>query len=398
MLISLKKIWRYLCFALQAKKIWVWPRESEVVIYDAASSKILLEYLKPWNPEIIHVRNEQINMRVLLKSFFRGGRRVDAYIDCFIEKVNPRLVLTTIDNKTTFYTISQRHPGIKTLFLQNGIRGFHLDVFEHLDNLDSNTLNTFFVDYMLVFGSVIGKHYSRYVKGNIHPIGSIKNNFVQKEKSPQPGVMALLSQYLPPHDARFHRVKKRNNDFISQDALYRYPDQVEIQLVVQYAKEKNKRLVIVPRFKGNFEQEKQYHTKLMGCEPEFIFLPGLFPNYNVVDSAEIIVSLDSTLGYESISRGNKTAIFSFRGTLNDISGYDYGWPADYPDEGPFWTNKPDPDIFIRILDYLFEVSDEQWKKDVETTNFSSIMEYDSGNTIFQSILETELGPPPTTGH
>ena len=111
---------------------------------------------------------------------------------------------------------------------------------------------------------------------------------------------------------------------------------------------------------------------------------------------KIYFQLHKLLLSESISRGNKTAIFSFRGTFNDINGYDYGWPADYPDEGPFWTNKPDSDIFIRILDYLFEVSDEQWKKDVETTNFSSIMEYDSGNTIFQSILETELGPPPSS--
>jgi len=361
-----------------------------VLIYDAANSEILLEYLKPWNPEILHVRKEQINMLVLLKSFLRKGKRIDAYIDYFIQKVNPRLVITTIDNSTAFYRISPRHPDVKTLFIQNGLRGYYWDVFEYLDNLDSNTSDTFFVDHMLVFGSVIGKHYSRYVKGNIQPIGSIKNNFAQKEKSPQPGVIALISQWVPPFKS--YRIK---NNFLSHDPLCRYPDQVGIQFLVQYAKEKNKRLAVVPRLKGNFEQEKEYLTKLMGCEPEFIFLPGFLPNYKAVDSAEVVVSLDSTLGYESICRGNKTAIFSFRGTLNDINGYDYGWPADCPDEGPFWTNKPDSDIFIRILDYLFEVSDEQWKKDVEATNFSSIMEYDPRNTIFQSILEKELGSPPT---
>ena len=87
------------------------------------------------------------------------------------------------------------------------------------------------------------------------------------------------------------------------------------------------------------------------------------------------------------------------GTTSTLKFNDYnGWPADYPDEGPFWTNKPDSDIFIRILDYLFEVSDEQWKKDVTSTNFSSLMEYDSGNTIFKSILEKELGSPLTLVH
>ena len=125
---------------------------------------------------------------------------------------------------------------------------------------------------------------------------------------------------------------------------------------------------------------------------------GSYTSYQAVDSAEVVVSIDSTLGYESIARGRKTAIFPIRGTLLEISGRDYGWPGDFPDEGPFWTNKPDPDIFIRILDYLFKVSDEQWKKDVDSTNFSSQMEYDSGNTIFKSILEKELGPPPSSAH
>tara|TARA_B100000315_G_scaffold235965_1_gene251293 strand:+ start:374 stop:589 length:216 start_codon:yes stop_codon:yes gene_type:complete len=64
---------------------------------DAANSAILMEYLKPWNPEILHVREEKINMRVLLKSFLKKGKRSDSHIDCFIERVNPCLVITTID-------------------------------------------------------------------------------------------------------------------------------------------------------------------------------------------------------------------------------------------------------------------------------------------------------------
>ena len=124
----------------------------------------------------------------------------------------------------------------------------------------------------------------------------------------------------------------------------------------------------------------------MGIEPEFSETSGPYPSYKAVDSAEVVVSMDSTIAYESVARGKKTALFAIRGTLRELFDYDYGWPADYPDEGPFWTNKPDPDIFIRILDYLFEVSDEQWKKDVEATNFSSLMEYDPRNTIFKYMV------------
>ena len=69
---------------------------------------------------------------------------------------------------------------IKTLFIQNGLRSYSIDVFRELDTLNSDTKSTFFVDYMLTFGSTIGELYSRYIKGNIVPIGSIKNNLINK--------------------------------------------------------------------------------------------------------------------------------------------------------------------------------------------------------------------------
>ena len=181
MFIPIKNLKRYLCYFFQTRKVWTWPQQSEVLIYDTANSAILLEYLKPWNPEILHVRKEQINMRVLLKVFFKKGSVVDAYIDCFIEKVRPRLIITLVDNNTTFYKIRGRHSDIKTLFVQNGYRSYYLDLFGDLDSIDSDTISTFFVDYMLVFGSAIGKQYSKYLKGSVLLAGSIKNNFAPKE-------------------------------------------------------------------------------------------------------------------------------------------------------------------------------------------------------------------------
>jgi surface carbohydrate biosynthesis protein len=394
MFILIKKLWHHLCYFFQTRKVWAWPQKSDLLIHDAANSEILLEYLKPWKPEILHVRGEQINMWVLLKSFFKMGRRVDAYIDCFIKIVQPRLVVTTIDNNTTFYRISARHPQVKTLFIQNGLRSYYLDSFEELDNLNSNTISTFFVDHMLVFGSAVGELYSRYVKGDTVLIGSIKNNFMAKKKLPEPGVLAFVSHW------RLSPGWNVGNTLIPFEDIWVHPDNLVIQCLMRYAKENNKRLIVIPcnRDKDLLRQEKDYMRELMGIEPEFHEPFGLYSSYDAVDSAEVVVTLDSTLGFESIARCNKTAIFSFRSTLLGFPDLAYGWPADFSDEGHFWTNKPDPDIFVRILNYLFAVTDEQWQKDVESTNFSSIMEYDPGNTILQSILEKELGPPPTSTH
>jgi surface carbohydrate biosynthesis protein len=399
---SIKNLWRYLSYFSRAKKVWTWPRQSEVLIYDAANMEILLEYLKPWNPEILHVRKEQINMRVLLKAILKKGNRTEAYIDFFIEQVRPRLVITTIDNNIAFYKISKRHPNIKTIFFQNGIRSYKLDIFGILKKINSDTLSTFYVDYMLVAGSGVGKRFSQYLKGRTLSAGSIKNNFAQKRNSTQQGVIAFVSLWRRALSGEGFT----GDRFSSFEDVWTRPDTLTIQCLMHYARENDKRLMIIPstNVRHSFlpedalKKEKDYYRKIMGVEPEFSEKSGPYASYQAVDSSEIVVSADSTLGYESIARGKKTAIFSLRVTMLDMPDLAYGWPADYPNEGPFWTNKPDPDIFIRILDYLFEVSDEQWKRDIEGTNFPSIMKYDPGNKIFQSILEKELGLPPTSAH
>jgi surface carbohydrate biosynthesis protein len=107
----------------------------------------------------------------------------------------------------------------------------------------------------------------------------------------------------------------------------------------------------------------------------------------------VVVSIDSTLGYESASRGKKTAIFSIRTHLMSVAALNYGWPGTYPDEGPFWTNCPNPVVFERILDHLFVANDEQWHAELAEHGFASVMTYDPGSTVLQSVLRKELGEP-----
>ena len=106
-----------------AEKKWCWPRQSDVLILDATEpGAVLAEYLEPWNPQVLHMRGEQFYIPVLLASFLRRGSRVNAYTDCFIEKVSPRLLVTFMDHYVHFYTLSKKHPEVKTLFIQNGMK------------------------------------------------------------------------------------------------------------------------------------------------------------------------------------------------------------------------------------------------------------------------------------
>lgn len=361
-----------------------------MLIYDAAQQEVLNEYLKRWSPEVLHLRGEQCNMLVLLASLFKRGSRVDAYVDCFIEKVNPRLIVTIMDFSLDFYAISKKHPKIKTLAIQIGVRGYYYSVFESFDDLDSEVTSNFFVDHMMMFGAGIGKKYSQCIAGDSVIMGSIKNNMIPKEKLSRRGVISFVSQW------RQSSGVKLGETYYSFEDFWTKPEGLIIRCLVNYAKIKNRKLMIIPcKYTSDDlrSKERAYFRELMGCEPEFLCPSEANASYQAVDSSEVVVAIDSTLGYESIARGNKTAIFSIRGNFLEDPSKKYGWPGEFPDEGLFWTNNPDPDSFARILDYLFEVDGAQWREDVKSSNFSTIMEYDPGNSILRGTLDRILGAP-----
>jgi surface carbohydrate biosynthesis protein len=105
-----------------------------------------------------------------------------------------------------------------------------------------------------------------------------------------------------------------------------------------------------------------------------------------VDGAGIVVGIGSTLLYESLARGKKTGIFSIRGTIIGDSSRNFGWPEEFADNGPFWTNHADESEFRRILGYLSSVSDADWEN-TRKEYVSNLMEYDPGNTRFVSLLQ-----------
>lgn len=369
-----------------SRKAWSWPKQSAVLIYDACGQENFLEYLRPWNPEVLHVRGEQINMRVLWSSLFRPGKKTNAYLDCFIERVCPRLIVTFIDNNPRFYSLAVRHKNIKTLFIQNGIRGS--EVFDGLDyKMQSEGL--FKVDYMMTFGGRIGAEYARYIQGAVVPMGGFINNLVSKHHTKEVGTIAFVSQY------RKDKGVVVGGNYYSRQEFFVQADQLVLGFLVKYAQKYGKNLLIIPCSspdnKKALQEERKYYDKLLGQNCDFSKGTTRYASYYAADSAEVVVGIDSTFGYESAARGNKTAIFSIRTQLLGMADRAYGWPGSYSDEGPFWINRPDTAGFERILDHLFAINEKQWEVELAEQGFANIMAYDPGNSILKTILDKELG-------
>ena len=140
------------------------------------------------------------------------------------------------------------------------------------------------------------------------------------------------------------------------------------------------------------DEENDYYKSLLG-DKGWSFHPKieLFSSYESINRAEFVVSIDSTLCYESLARGKKTVALSIRGKTLEQKDYNFGWPADLTNNGPFWTNHADEREFLRLMDYITTVSDEEWEQ-TRQHYVPDLMEYDPGNTRFLKLMR-ELGVP-----
>jgi surface carbohydrate biosynthesis protein len=359
------------------------PRQSQILIFDGTNSDLLLPLLRPWNPEVLYLRGEVLNLYCLARSVCRWGMLRDAYIDSYVEAVRPELVITLFDNDMRFYALSTRHPTIKTLFIQNGWRSYYADIFERLDQISIEQRKLFHVDYMLVFNRRIGDEYARYISGKIVTVGSIKNNVIRRSNMCRPEVLAFISQYNEGGIVLDGRS-------ISHNDFFKKPDAIVLGALLTYARANEKHLVIIPRYQHNQRPERKreeaYYREMIDGTVEFLETNAENPSYAGVDMVGVSVAIDTTLGYESLARGNRTAIFSVRGKICGLKGYSFGWPLNVPETGFFWTNRADVIIFTQILDRLYSVTNEAWKAELSAFGVDNLMCTDPGNSILKHLL------------
>jgi surface carbohydrate biosynthesis protein len=389
------KLLRAAARALRLKKAWRLPKRADVLIFDVGRNsgydQGLEELLRPYAVESMPLIDRKLNILVLLASLFMPGNRKIAYYDSYIRRVSPKLVLTYVDNHTDFYSFAVRNPWIKTMFIQNGIRGYFADAFETLDKKPPAEILK--VDFMMTFGSLVGAEYAKYVSGKVVPIGSFRNNLVPVRRQKVRDTLAFISQYRDTSGFDF------GGAFYSFEQFWEQADRLIIPFLVEYAKARGKTFQIVPcsddyKDPALLEKEKSYYNRIAGFECAYSEWQWHGSSYDVIDATEVIVAIDTSMGLEAMARGSRAAIFSIRSTILSLinqPSMNYGWPGNYPDDGPFWTNRPDPAAFERILDHLFSASDEEWHTDLQREHFADVLQYDPGNSILRGILQSELG-------
>ncbi|EMJ54208.1 LA_1612 family putative O-antigen biosynthesis protein [Leptospira interrogans] len=377
----MKTFLRRFLFVWNAQKIWARPKQAPVLIFDRCGSDNFFFYLDERHVSILDVRGESFNFYILLKCLltFRISRKY--YYAFYINSVQPKVVMTFIDNNWPFYSLKKMCLPITTVLVQNGLRA-NLD-----EQFSLEVSKGSLVDFMFLFNKNIGAIYSKNLKGTIFGSGSFLNNYHSVSNQNKDKSILFISQYRPKNDSGIFLFV--NGKSISYDEFYLTEEFLLDKLSV-YCDQNGFRFIVKASNSEDVEEQYKFFKEKIGNENfDFLTQNKNLNGYNAVDQAQIIVGVDSTLTYESIARGNRTAFFTLRSAFDPSRKF--AWPADYPESGPFWTNKMDVSELERVMDYITQASDEDW----ETTRLKyvkDVMEYDPENSQFVSLMK-ELDVP-----
>jgi surface carbohydrate biosynthesis protein len=325
------------------------------------------------------------------KSFFD-------YTVAYLKIFKPRFVFTFIDNNVDFYKIASLFPEIKFIAIQNGLRANYANQSGggFFDVLKREALNSELSAHAIcVFGKSSGDLFKRFIRTEPIIIGSLKNNLIGDDVlSTKKFDIVLISQHSP------FEIPNSETSFYFGDqpftaAEFYFIEQRVVRFLAERAIRTNQSFAVLGKRTDSSPFEREFFASAAKPNPvQFFARTSESSTYEFCQSASLIVSVDSAVGYEFLARGKKVVFLS--GRINAISpelsskihDTDFGFPLELGASGPFWTNTANESEFEQIIESVQTMSDEQWATAISPYN-DVLMAYQPGNTGFIRLLQNE---------
>ena len=164
----------------------------------------------------------------------------------------------------------------------------------------------------------------------------------------------------------------------------------------------------------SLEEEKWFSSKFDGANWIFHRMNKETSSYHLISAADLVVTVDSTMGYEALALGRKVAFLTCR-MLSWYPAIEPEWnelilkfvpdAADrkevkeipnrfgaakmFAETGFFWSNIKSIDEFDRVLNNVYSASPQEWERDSGWIR-DQLMVHDYGNTKIRAYVESVL--------
>jgi surface carbohydrate biosynthesis protein len=380
------------------------PKGQQVALADASGISILNKYIPEKDISIIDI--EHMNVFALLRMLVAGKKSLFGYTVAYIKIFKPRFVFTFLDNNVDFYKLAATFPKTKFIAIQNGLRSNYANQLSNgfFDLLENESANNRLSAYAIcVLGSNEGDKYSKYIQATQIITGSLKNNLIGSQIEPTEHFdIVYVSQHapfeIPDSEMKFFF----GNKSITASEFYAVEQKI-VRFLAARSKQTNQSFAVLGKRADSSPYERDFFSS--AASPNTVrFIPRTSETstYEFCNSASLVVTTDSTIGFEFLARGKKVAFLSARIDAIDhvlsqeVHDTDFGFPLELGTTGPFWTNAANKSEFERVIGSIQSMSDAQWATAISPYN-DVLMAYQPGNSAFIQMLQSEGIPMTNEG-
>jgi surface carbohydrate biosynthesis protein len=157
------------------KIIFKKPKQKKILIFDRVGLDMFKLFFYHSQFDVLDRRKETINIYIILKTIFNDGFKdfKSNYFKNYLNTVNPKIVLTFIDNNFRFFLLKKTFPTAKYICIQNGMRDSRY--FSDLKRF-KKIHKDLEIDYYFTYSRQITKKISPLIKCRYFNTGSIINN------------------------------------------------------------------------------------------------------------------------------------------------------------------------------------------------------------------------------
>ena len=380
------------------------PKDKQVALVDPSGLSILNKYIPQKDISIIDI--EHVNVFAVLRMLVAGKKSLFDYTIAYIKIFKPQFVFTFLDNNVDFYKLAATFPKTKFIAIQNGQRA------NYANQIDSGVFDllkyesakkTLSAHTICVLGTSAGNQYTQYIQAKSLVTGSLKNNMIGNQIAPTERFdIVYVSQHapfeIPNSEVKFFF----GNKSITASEFYAVEQKI-VRFLAARSKQTNQSFAVLGKRTDSSPYERDFFSS--AASPNTVrFIPRTSETstYEFCNSASLIVTADSTIGYEFLARGNKVVFLSGRTNAvsnelsREIHDTDFGFPLEVGTSGPFWTNMASESEFEQVIGSVQSMSDAQWASAISPYN-DVLMAYQPGNSAFIQMLRSEGIPTTNEG-
>ena len=366
----------------KSAKEWKKPSQAKCLIFDARTGKPLHCFIKPNKIAELFLPAEKLNMVVVFQCFLKQSVSHLSYYANYVRAVNPQVVITMSDNNEDFYRLKKLLPKVTFIAIQSSWRGKGGDLF------GKKIPKGLSCDYYFAFNRAIGSLIKRNVTCRVIAAGSLLNNALINREHRQnlKQKLVFISEFRKKRKKLSFPCKKYNGVAANWEELYSLEKKL-LPILHRFCQKNGIEFIILGAKPAVHSEEHDFFKKyLPKCGWRFNPRKCWFSSYEVINSSDFVVYINSTLGYEAFGAGKPVACISARGHwFADFDDRNFGWPNIFPNKGLCWTNDFNKKGVEKVLKNLISKPNSYQRKYLQAVRIK-VMQYDRGNSKLSAIL------------